>query len=138
MKRRYLAALVAALTLIALPATAEECQALEFDNAGYITSRSGNSTTIRTGAVGPNLWVQVGEYTGQDEYEGTISYPIPAGASSATVCPDGSVVFRTDLEYDPMPTLIVADVEPVNAEPVTDTALEYVPVIHYTGGVQEF
>lgn len=138
MKRRHLAALVAALTLIALPATAEDCQALTFDAEQYITSRSGNDATIRTGAVGPNLWVQVGEYTGQDEYEGTISYPIPAGASSATVCPDGSVVFRTDLEFDPMPTLIVADVEPVTVEPVVERAPEFVPVIHFDGGVQEF
>ena len=71
---------------------AAECQTVTISD-GAITSRAGNEATIRTGLVGNYLWVQVGEYVGQDELEGTVSHEVPAGATGAVVCEDGSVTF---------------------------------------------
>ena len=70
MKRALTA--IALIAVFAMPAAAADCQDLTFDG-GYITGRSGNVDTVRTGLIGPNLWVQVGEYVGQDEREATVS-----------------------------------------------------------------
>lgn len=86
------ALVMAILMLVAfsLPAGAASCQTLTFDD-GYIVERSGNTETVRTGLVGSYLWVQLGEYTGQDELEGTVSHEISPQTYRATVCDDGSV-----------------------------------------------
>jgi len=86
------ALIMAILMLVAfsLPAGAASCQELSFDD-GYIVERSGNTETVRTGLVGGYLWVQVGEFVGQDELEGTVSHEISPETIRATVCDDGSV-----------------------------------------------
>lgn len=128
------------LMVLAIPAAASDCQSLTFDG-GYITGRSGNTDLVRTGLIGSNLLVQVGEYTGQDEYEGTITHQVPASAVGATVCPDGSVSFEQ--------AAVVAESEPVEepAELLTESEVEelrpetranYIATHPGTGGLQEF
>ena len=93
----------------ATSARASDCQTVTFE-AGYITSRSGNDQTIRTGLIGKYLNVQVGEYTGQTEQDvSTFSVDVPVDAVAATVCPDSTVSFVLS---DPAPVPVVVDTEP--------------------------
>lgn len=92
--------------MLALSAGAADCQNVDLISG----ATSGNDQTVRTGIVGAFLWVQTGEYAGGDELDGTISHEIPAGAITASACPDGSVSFDVP---DPAPVEVVVDVEPV-------------------------
>lgn len=131
MRKLFVGLLVA---LFALPAGAADCQTVGFDG-GYITSRTGNQSTVRTGLVGSNLWVQVGEFTGQDEYEGTVSYEI-GGSTGAVVCPDGSVTFISEAPLVPAPPpapLVEERTETVEGAPSVSVVLH-----PGTGGYLEF
>jgi hypothetical protein len=50
---------------------------------------------IRLAFVGDYLWVQTGDSV--DEYDGTVSYEIPADASWFEACPDGVTFDRPEI-----------------------------------------
>lgn len=133
MRRKFaLAAILVAL--VASPAYGADCQNLTFEG-GYITSRTGNVSTVATALVGPYLQVQIGESAGLDERVGTVSHEI-GGSSGAVVCPDGSVTF-TQAAPEPLPEPTVED-NPLEA-PVEIVTPDPMPILHPgTGGVQEF
>jgi len=130
MRRAFIT--LAIIGLFAVPATAADCLNLTIDGE-TITARSGNDQMVRTALVGTFLWVQTGEYTGQDELEGTVSHDVPAGAIAASVCPDGSVNFNVAATVIPEP-------EAEGVELLTVEEIVELPVLLHpgSGGLQEF
>lgn len=121
-----LTALLMGLGLIfSITAEASGCETYDFTTRTF----SGSGETLRVSWVTQDvhslLWVQTGEYYGQDEYENTVSHEVPEGATEATICEDGSVSWLIPAA-DPMPVPVVVDVpaDPVAAPTVeSDTPL---------------
>jgi hypothetical protein len=141
MRRAFITAAI--LAVFAVPAGATDCQNLTIEG-GYITSRSGNVETVRTGLIGSYLNIQVGQVdpASQDERSAeTFSAEVPSRAAGASVCPDGSVSFTlTEVAPDPEPvgepTELLTETEVEELRP--ETRAVYVATHPGTGGVQEF
>lgn len=88
--------LVIALAGLAVPAAAVDCA------TGSISWETGSPAWapetvidgVNTAVVGTYLWAQYFVEEPVDEYDGTVSIEIPADASAAQVCADGTVTFQ--------------------------------------------
>lgn len=141
--RRTLLASAILVGLFAIPASAADCQNLTIEG-GYITSRSGNVETVRTGLIGPYLNIQVGHVDPamQDERSAdTFSAEVPSSAVGASVCPDGSVSFQL-AEVAPQPEPAPEGVELLTETEVSElrpeTRAGYIATHPGSGGFQEF
>lgn len=97
------------LLLSTMTASASTCETYDFTTRTF----SGSGETLRVSWVTQDvhslLWVQTGEYYGQDEYENTVSHEVPDGATEATICDDGTVSWLIPAA-DPMPVPVVVDI----------------------------